>query len=141
MNEPPEPPKPSTQRNAIIQIALIILAVVAISIWNSEPKPARVIEAPKATVAPPKASPKAAAIPPPAASSIAKPSPAEERALVDRATTRPVDIGPSASSGSPERQEFIKSCLASLTEGEEPAVMSVAPAEREAMCAMMYTAR
>ena len=140
MNDTPKPPKLGSQRNAIMQIALIVLAVAAISIWNSQPKPAPVIETQDVMV-PAKVTPVAAATPPPVESSVAKRSPAEERALVDRATARPVEVSPSASSGSPERQEFIRSCLASLTEGEEPAVMSVTPAEREAMCAMMYTAQ
>ncbi len=128
MSDLPDPPK-SSQRSAILQIALIVVAVTAISSWNSRRQPTPGIVAPEV------------AAPVNHENTLVNMTSEEDKAFIDRAVAKGNERRREASTGSLERQEFIRSCLASLTQGEEPAVMSVSPAEREAMCNAMYTAQ
>jgi len=130
MHESSDPIKPSTPQNSIIQIGLIILAAFALYIWNSQRKPPPTITIPENTAA--SASEK---------SSISKMSEEKWAALIDRSNTKRAGESLDPLTGSPARRQFIKSCSASLTEREDPAAMRASPAEREAMCATMHTAR
>ncbi|RYG91047.1 MAG: hypothetical protein EON58_19030 [Alphaproteobacteria bacterium] len=74
-------------------------------------------------------------------STISDMSPQEQNTIDDKPIAGAKQGQSPASTQNPERQVFTRNCLESLTKGKEPAVMSVSQADREAMCAAMYTER